>query len=144
MAKKGKMAKGALKADLMIQRLQRMTPAERRRFLSQLPPERRRNIERRLQALREMTPEERRRAARALEDFRSLPPDRQMRVRRLFARLGEWPEERRLLLTDEVRALRDLAPDERRERMAADEYREKYSPLERRWLFEMNSALHDP
>jgi hypothetical protein len=141
---KGRIGKGAPKADQIIQRLQRMSPQERERFLSKLEPERRRNLERRLRALQEMTPEERRRAARALDEFRSLPPERQMQVRRLFRRLEAWPEERRSLLSEEVRSFRDLSAEERRARLTSEEYRGRFSPQERRWLLEMSSALHDP
>jgi hypothetical protein len=138
-----KAARTAAKADLMIQRLQRLTPAERRRVLDNLPPERRRTLEHRLQELRHMTPEERRQAARALEDFRNLPPERQMKVRRLYNRFGWMPQDRRTLLSEEIRSLRELSTEERRARFDSEEFRGKYSPAEQRWLSEVSSALYD-
>jgi hypothetical protein len=142
-SKKGLALRGDPKNTPMLDRLRRMTPEQRRRFLRNLPPERRRLIEQRLREVDRMSPEERSLAARRLEDFQSLPEERRMWVRRLHGVFLNMPRDRRELLRQEVQTLDDLSPEDRKTRMESEEFRNSYSPAEQRWLFELNRALRN-
>lgn len=141
--KKGLGARANLKGLPLLDRLHRMNPAQRRRFLENVPPPRRRILEQRLRDYDRMTPDERRQAARSLENFQNLPEERRQRVRRLHNVLLRMPQDRQDLLRQEMRALDELDPSERRTRMESSEFREKYGPMERRWLEELTRALYE-
>ena len=102
-----------------LDELARMTPAEREQHLRKLSPDRRKQLEQRLERYRSMKPEQRERLQHRLEAFQSLPP------------------ERRQLLRDEFQHLRTLSAEDRRARLDSDEIRKKFSPDERRLLGEV-------
>jgi hypothetical protein len=141
-AKMGIAARGTVKGIALLERLRRMTPAQRQRFLNNVPPERRRVLEQRLREVDRMSPEQRRLAARSLANFQNLPEERRMRVRRLYNVLLNMPQERQELLRLEVRGFDEMEHSERKARMESDEFRDKYSPMERRWLAELTKALY--
>jgi hypothetical protein len=64
-------------------------------------------------------------------------------VRRLYGVFSTMPPERRRLLSQEVQLLDEMDPEQRRERLASPEFREKYSADEQRWLTELSKALHE-
>ncbi|HYZ87289.1 MAG TPA: DUF3106 domain-containing protein [Bryobacteraceae bacterium] len=138
--------KGAQTGPNIIERLRRMTPEERQRWLERLPPERRERIERRLKALEELTPEERDRLQQQYERFRQLPPEQQDAVRNLFRRYSSFPRERREAIREELRQLANLRPIERRDRILSSEFQEKFSIEEQRVirrLFRLYQAQRD-
>jgi len=124
----------AAKQRPVLDRFQRMTPAERKKALEKLPPERRRAIQNRLQDYDRMSEDERSRLSRRLENFEQLPPERQEAVRRSFRRLNNLPAARRKALRAELLHLQQLSGEDRRDRMAGDDFREKFNPAEREIL----------
>jgi hypothetical protein len=132
--------KGARRAQ-RIDALERMTPEQQERFLNTLPPRRRAEAQRLLGNWRDMSPQERARARRSLGEFRGLPPDRQRRIRMLFVQFNELPAERRPIVRAELAELRRLDPAEIRTRVESEEFRIKYSPVERRLLSDLSAAL---
>ncbi len=139
--------KGGLKQNpqrlAMVERLSRMTPGERERALNSLPPERRKAVERRLEAYQNMTPAERQRMGNQLGQLQDLPPERQQEVRKLYKRFQQMPPERQPLVQQELKSLRGMTPEERQARMNSDEFRSKYNKPEQRFLGELSKAL-DP
>lgn len=125
----------------LLDRLSRMTPEERDRFLENLPPERRRRIERRLELYNRLSPEERRRLRERYQRFSELPPERQDAVRELFRRFSSLPPERRPLVRREFLRLRRMSEPERRARLNSPALREFFSPAERELLADMTSVL---
>jgi hypothetical protein len=88
-----------------IERFLRMPPEERERALSQLPPERRQQIEQRLRRLERLSPEQREQLERRYDVFQSLPPGRRLLVRAAIQRLRNAPEAQRkaFLESDEAK-----------------------------------------
>ena len=101
-----------------IERLLSMTPEERERALSRLPPERRAQVEQRLNRLAQLPPEQREELQRRYQEFRSLPQDRQDAVRL------------------ELQSLRRLPPRLRQRRLNSPGFEREYSPAEQRLLRE--------
>lgn len=102
--------------DAQINRLMNMTPEEREKFLSNLPPQRREALEQRLAKLDQM------------------PPDQKAELNRRFQELQKLSPVRRQAVRDELQTLRGLRPVERRARVNSPEFREQYSPEEIRLM----------
>ncbi|MGD0200641.1 MAG: DUF3106 domain-containing protein [Bryobacteraceae bacterium] len=118
----------------VLDRLERMSPEERRRFFESLPPERRQRLQERFEQYERLSPEERARLRRGLGRFRQLPPDQQDAARRLFSEFRLLPPDRRVMLRQELRRLRWLEPAERATRMDSPAFVGLYSAEERRIL----------
>jgi hypothetical protein len=85
-----------------FQRFQQMSPEERERALSKLPPDRRARIEQQLRRYESLTPAQKDFVNRRLEMLRSLPPQRQAAVRQELQRLrGLHPAQRKSALNSE-------------------------------------------
>ncbi len=124
-----------------LERWRKMNPQQRQRFLEQLPPDRRRDLERRLNRLQNLSPEERRQLQRDYRRFSELSPQRQENYRDLYERLNKLPADRRPLLIREFRRLRELSPDERRERLKSDDFSERFRPNEKKLLEDVSKAM---
>jgi hypothetical protein len=101
-----------------LERFLKMSPDERKKALSQLPPERRAAIERRLERYESLTPEQQERVNRRLDTFQSLPIGRRVAVRQ------------------ELQRLRQMSFRERRDALNSEEERKKFSPEEYQLLRE--------
>jgi len=128
----------------IIDRLERMTPEERRRVLDRLPPERKKLVEERLKQFSQLPPEERARLRRRLERFQQLPPEQQEAARSTFLRFRRFPEDRRKLLTGEFQQLRRMDEPGRRSRISSDEFRSKYTPAEQQLLQDLSKLAVAP
>lgn len=124
-----------------IDRLSKMKPEERKRFLETLPPDRRETMERRLERYGRLTPEEREQLERSYESFEAMTPERREEMRRLFSRFNGVPEERRSVLRREVSSMRSMTADERKARLESDEVRDKYTSEERQLLSDLAKVL---
>ncbi len=125
----------------MLDRLNRMTPEQRERFLGSLTPERRNRIERQLERYRQLSPEERERLRNRYQRFRQLPPERQDEVRRLFRRFSDVPPARRPGIRREFMRLRGMSDSTRRSRIESEEFRRRYSLEERRLIEDLAGSL---
>lgn len=103
----------------VIDRLMKMSPEERDKALSNLPPERRQQIEQRLNQLDRLTPEQRDVLDRRYQALQALPPVRRQAIRQ------------------ELQYLRSLRPVERRARINSEEFQQNYSPDEQRLIREV-------
>jgi hypothetical protein len=128
----------------LLERWRRMSPAERRRLLERMPPERRAPLASRLDRLSRLDTEERERLIQQYQLFRQLPPEKQEAVRRLFRRFQLLPEDRRSALRDEIQRLSQLTLPERLDRLASDGLRSAYSEEERRILERLARLLPEP
>jgi hypothetical protein len=118
-------------ANGMIERLNNMTPEQRKRALDRLPPERRERVERRLQNYNALPPEAKERLREQYREFQKLPVEKQDAIRRSFRQLGELPQDRRPMVRREVMRLRRLTPEERASRMDDENFRSRFSESER-------------
>ena len=120
-----------------VNRFMNMTPEQREKALSKLPPERRENIQRRLSELQKLPPEARTRLMNAAEMLRTLPPERQQQVRQALRRFQQMPEERHAVVQAEMQKMEPLSDEQRRERMNAEEFRNRYTPAEQQMMRNM-------
>lgn len=118
-------------ANGMIERLNNMTPEQRKRALDRLPPERREKVQRRLENFNALPQEEKDRLREQYREFQKLPVERQDAIRRSFRQLTELPQERRPMVRREVMRLRQLTPEERTSRMDTNNFRSRFSDSER-------------
>jgi hypothetical protein len=121
-----------MRADpTVLDRLEEMTPEQRRQALEKLPPERRRRLQERLERYERLSPEERERLRQRYDRFRALAPERQQAARLLFERFRQLPDQRRIEVRRAVRRLSLLNPSLRRERMNQRQFRARFTPEER-------------
>ena len=121
----------------ILERLQRLDPGERERFFENIPEARRAGVRRRFDAYNRLAPEERERLGENLAAFLNMPPQRQELARAVFRRFAAQPDERRSAMHAEVRVLTDLSPEDRRSRVNADEFRNRFSGDEKLLMFDM-------
>ena len=95
-----------------FQRFQQMSPEERERALSKLPPERRARIEQQLQRYESLTPAQKEFVNRRLALLQSLPPQRQAAVRQELQRLRELPPAQRRAALNSIEERERFSPDE--------------------------------
>jgi hypothetical protein len=124
-----------------IERLNSMTPGQRARVLERLPPDRRREIENRVDQYNKLSPEEKQQLSDRYDRFQRLPPDRRDEARRVFSRFRNLPEERRSLVRNEIEAQRQMTPEARQDHLDSSAYLEKYSPEERRIIRDLSEAF---
>lgn len=101
-----------------LRRLANMTPQQRQRVLSRLPPERRARIEQQLNRLEQLPPDQKARLLQRYDEFQGLPRDRQAAVR------------------TELQALRKLPTPQLRQRLNSPQFQQNFSPEEQRLLRE--------
>lgn len=110
----------------VIDNLQKMSPEDREKALSQLPAARRAAVERRLNRLEQLTPEQKEQLQLRYEQFQKLPAERRIAVRR------------------ELQSLRQMRPLDRRQRINSLEFTQEYSNEEQSLLREALGAPPRP
>jgi hypothetical protein len=116
--------------EQLFTRLERMTPEQREKALSQLPPARRAQIEKRIQNFQKLPPAVQERRLDRLERLNSLPPREQAQVRRSVNQLQNLPDDRRRAINQELRRMSAMPEDERQAYMNTEEFRNRFSPSE--------------
>ncbi len=128
----------------MIERLQRMSPAERERFLDRIPPEKRLDLEKRLRQMDAIPPDVRQRLRREFDEFQSLPPERQEAVRRVLREINGLEPRRRAAVRGAVGFLRPLSAAAREEHFAGRAFQRRFSEDEQRLVREALEVLPPP
>ncbi len=95
-----------------LDRFTKMSPQQREKELSKLPPQRRANFEQRLAHYESLTPEQQEKFKLNVEMMQSLPKDRQNAVK------------------NEIQRLQALPPAQRRKILMSEEFRQRFSPDE--------------
>jgi hypothetical protein len=120
-----------------------MSPEEQQRALNRLPPEQRQRLQERLQRFHQL-PEEQQRALRNLYNrLHQLAPKQQESVRKAIYRFSEQAPDRQQALRDELRAMAGLSEQDRKTRMAGQEFRQNFSRREQGILRDMTPLLPD-
>ncbi|MFB3815027.1 MAG: DUF3106 domain-containing protein [Terriglobales bacterium] len=78
-----------------------------------LPPERQQRLRERLRSFNSMPPQQRERWVERMRLWNRLNPDQRTRARDLFQRLRVLPHERRHMVNQALRDMRDMSPQER-------------------------------
>ena len=117
-----------------LEKLLKLSPEQRNKALSSLPPGRRAQIEKRLNDYQQMPERERVRALDRLRRMQSLPPQKQAQVRASSKRFLELPQPRHGLVQKQLNQLRPLSDSDRRAVMNSEEFRSKYTPAEQQMI----------
>ncbi len=115
-------------------KLLKLSPEQRNKALSSLPPARRAQMEKRLNDLQKMPAPERARSLEHLRRMQSLPPHKQQQVRASVQKLTTLPEPRRKLVNRQINQLRSLSDADRRAMMNTEEFRSKFTPSEQQMI----------
>ena len=144
-ARHAALAKERAKAtDTPLEKWQRMTPEERQRALAKLSPERRRELQQKLQQFRDLPPEERQQLRERYRAFSQLPPEQQNHARELFRQFNSLPEDRRPMLKREYEELRAMPEPERNARMNSGAFRSRYTLAEQQMLHDLTQVFGNP
>jgi DNA-directed RNA polymerase subunit F len=115
---------------------EKMAPAEREKALAKLPPERQQKLREKLARWDKLSPEERDRQ----RAFNSLPPERKDAVRHAYQQFQKFPPERQVAIRDELQQLHEMTDPERRQRLAAPEFKQKFNKPERETIEDMTGV----
>jgi hypothetical protein len=107
-------------------RLERMTPEQRKKALDRLPPERRQRIEQGLEQYHNMNPENKER----LRNFARLPEEQREAIRQNFRRMQDLPPGRRAMVRRELQVMRDMPAADRDSRMQSEQFRRRFDSSE--------------
>jgi hypothetical protein len=114
----------------IVDKWNRMTPEEREKALSRLPPERRKKIEEQLNQYNNLSSDERRDLRSRYAGFNQLSPEKQNQARRVYQQFGRLPPDRQGSVQSEFENLRSMPEAERNARLNSDEFRNKYTASE--------------
>jgi hypothetical protein len=128
-------------SDLQFDRLEKMSPAERRTALETLPAERRDRIEKRLDRLQRLPPEKRAELEERLQKFETLPREQQQQVRMIAKSIQALPQERKQAVHHELNTLRGLPEGERQSRLQSSTWKKQFSPQEQEILKQSSELL---
>lgn len=138
---RAKTARPRVTVNTPIDRWNLMTPSERQQELRKLPPERRKQIQQRLDDYNRLPREERDRLRERYQQFSHLTPVKQELVRRQMKRFSEVPVERRRILSRELLRLRKASDEDRRSRINSEEFRNRYTLQEQQMLQDLSENL---
>jgi hypothetical protein len=134
-------AKEPPKAEQILMKLNSMTPEEREKALSVLPPAQRERIEQRIQNFQKLPPAQQEKNLERLQRLNALPPGRQKEVRQSMAQLNKLPQDRKASVNRELRNMTGMTADERAAYMNTDAFRNRYSPDEQRVVGDLAEIL---
>jgi hypothetical protein len=127
-----------------VDRLRNMTPQDRDRFLSKIPPERREKIERRLGELQKLPPAMVDRLRTRQEMLNSFAPPRQNQIKRSMQQFLNMPDDRRATLNQEIQRMAPLPDEERRAHMNTEEFRNRFTANEQQMMGNLVSITPGP
>jgi hypothetical protein len=127
-----------------FERLNKMSPEQRKRMLGRLPPDRRARIESQLDRYNSLPPEQRERLREQYEAFQELPPEKQEAYRKVFKRFSDLPADRRSAVRRVVERLRAMDDNTRGKRMSNQQFRERFSDSERELIEQMLKLPGNP
>ncbi|MCX6613471.1 MAG: DUF3106 domain-containing protein [Acidobacteria bacterium] len=125
----------------LIERLNRMSPAERQKMLNRMPADRRQILEKRINNLNSIRPEAREKLRKDYEYFQQLPPEKRDEARRTLKQIADLPDERRKLVRGAVHNLRQQPSELRDRRLASRAFEQRFNEDERKLIREALSVL---
>lgn len=133
-----------LPGELAVDRLSRMTPQQRERALSSLPPARRLRLEQKLREFENLPPAQQDRVRSRLELLNSLPPQRQAQVRRSMREFNQMAPDRRQPIGQALRRMAPLPDEERRAYLNSEDFRNRFSEADRQLMNDLIEVLPQP
>ncbi len=120
-----------------VEKLAKMSPAEREKALASLPADKRAKLEAGLERLKNLTPAQKEK----LQKFYSLPPQQQKEVRTLALKMRALPDDRKTIVRREIVALQKMPPEEREKRVNSPGFQKKFTPEEQDILREYPTLI---
>ena len=117
-----------------LDRLIKLSPTERNKALSSLPPGRRAQIEAKLIEYQKIPPQQRARNLERLQRLRTLPPQKQAQVRASISRFATLPAPRHQVVQKQLNQMIGLSDSDRRALMNSEEFRSKFTPSEQQMI----------
>jgi hypothetical protein len=117
-----------------------MPPAQQRRALEndpqfrKLPPQQQMRMQNRLQHFSNMPHEKQERVLNRMEVWEHMTPGQKQQARQVFQQFKQLPPDRRQAVNQAIRGLRGLPPEQRDRVLESDQYKNAFSPQERRLL----------
>jgi hypothetical protein len=124
-----------------LDRWNKMSPEQRAKAMAKLSPERRLQMQDRLEKFNALPREEQDRLRRRYERFSHLSGEKQDVVRRQIQAFTRLPDARRPGISREFEQLRRMSSDDRRARMNSEEFRNRYTPREQQLLSDLSENL---
>ena len=110
-----------------IDEFETMSPEQRQNALNRLPPEQREKLQERLQKFNELPAEQQQALKNLYNRLHQLPPDRQEAVRNAVSRFSEQSSQRQQAMREELQNMVNLSEQERQQRLASSEFRNKFN-----------------
>ncbi|HKD06431.1 MAG TPA: DUF3106 domain-containing protein [Bryobacteraceae bacterium] len=127
-----------------LEKLLKMNPADREKYLQGIPEKRRENLQKRLDDFANMPPARQTRVLNRLEMLNSLPAEKQQEVRQAMKQLQQLPGDRRALIGKELQLMALMPDDERRAHMNSEEFRNRYSATEQQMMESLSQVTPRP
>lgn len=117
-----------------LAKLLKLSPDQRNKALSSLPPERRMQIEKRLSDYQKLPEPQRATALDRLRRMQSLPPQKQAQVRASLQKLTALPPPRHALVQKQINQMKALSDSDRSALVNSEEFRSKFTPAEQQMI----------
>ncbi len=122
------------RGDEIFLKLLKMTPDEREKALSILPPARSEQLQNRIENFQKQKADVQERQLRRLEKLNALPIDEQAKVRQSMKELKDLPTDRQKAVNQELQRMSVMGDEEKQYHMGKDEFRNRFSPSEQEML----------
>jgi len=127
-----------------LEKLLKMNPEDREKYLQGIPEQRRDNLQKRLDDFAKMPPARQTRVLSRLEMLNSLPPEKQQQVRKAMRQLQQLPEDRRAMVSKELQLMALMPDEERRAHMDSEDFRNRYSATEQQMMDSLSEVTPAP
>jgi hypothetical protein len=135
----GKAGKG--KQTKMLDQFSSMSPEEQQRVLNNLPPERRKQVERNLERYNRLPDDQKKKLHDQFENFRELPKEQQQTARKVFQEMRNLDPERRIEVRRAAARLRNLPEEDRKALMNSEAFKKRFNEDEQRIINELTTLL---
>ncbi len=126
-----------------MERLSRMSPADRRKALAGLPPWQQKLISTGVERLDQLTPAAREQWLTRFRRFQELSPRQKSAIRRMVVEFRGLPVNRRAAVKSELDALSRMTESQRAQRLASEDFRTRFEPRERQIIEAASQVLPD-
>jgi hypothetical protein len=123
-----------------LRRYKDVPPAQQRRALEsdpqfrKLPPQQQARLIERLRHFSGLPPQQQERVLNRMETWEHLTADQKQQARQIFEQLRQLPPDRRQAVNRAIRSMRGLTAEQRDRLIDSDQFRNAFSPQERRLL----------
>jgi hypothetical protein len=121
-----------------VLRMMAMPPGRREQMLERLPPQQQVRLRQALDNFDRLPPAERSRQLGILNMYANLPPEKQAALTRQIQLFNHLPDDRIAVLRPELVKLHRMPESERSDRLASEEFQNKFTPAEQQMLAEIS------